>query len=97
MKIDNRGYSFAETLDLTIPKLNPNKWAQIQSLIGDQYVIIFKTNNGEYCVTGYENPAKIEVFEASTDDSLYKLSIQLNGNYNLVKFISETYINTFIL
>lgn len=97
MVVDANGYTFAETLAVVVPKLNPDKWQEIQNVLGQDYIAVFQTNNDDYCIMGYDSPARIEIFEATTEESKYNFTIQVNGNYNLMKFINENYVKNNIL
>lgn len=97
MSISAQGYVFSEVLEVEIPKLNPAKWQGISDLLGDHLIVVFLTNNGEYCVMGYDSPAQIDVYEATTEDSKYNFSIEVKHNYNLLKFIDVNYVLNNIL
>lgn len=97
MSISKQGYTFGEVLEVEIPKLNPVKWQGISDLLGDNLVVVFETNNGDYCVMGYDAPAQIQTYEATTEDSKYNFSIEVRHNYNLLKFISSYYVTNYIL
>lgn len=97
MVIDKQGYTFSEILELEIPKLNPAKWATISDILDDDLVVAFQTNNGDYCIMGYDAPAKIQVYNATTEDSKYNFTVEVRGNYNLMKFLDKTYVQNFIL
>jgi len=97
LNISNQGYVFGEVLELEVPKLNPLKWNDIQNLLGDYLIVVFQTNNGDYCIMGYDSPAEVKVFEATTVDSKYNFTIEVNHNYNLLKFISSDYVTNNIL
>ena len=97
LNITQQGFVFSETLSVVIPKLNPAKWNTIKDIIGDKYIVVFQTNNNDWCVMGYEIPAEINVYKATTEDSNYSFDITVNNNYNLLKFIDKNYVETNIL
>jgi len=97
LAINEQGYVFSEVLQLEIPKLNPAKWQTISGLLDNKLIVVFQTNNDQYCIMGYDAPAIVDVYQASTQDSKYNFSVEVKHNYNLMKFISENYVINNIL
>ncbi len=97
LNANNTGFVFTETLNVLIPKLNPAKWNSIRNLVDNKYIVVFLTANGDWCIMGYDTGAEINVYEATTEDSVYTFSFQVINNYNLLKFIDEDYVTQNIL
>lgn len=90
MNKTKQGFVFTDTLEITIPHADNNKWKTLVDFLVNRYIIVFLDNNHQYWVMGYRHGAKVDNYKRS--DNQYILTMNAVSENKIVTNIDEDYV-----